>query len=92
MIFLPALLLVAGTLPFWQDLRQQPAAQSALRGANAAVVGVLLAALIHPVGTAGLTSPATAGIALAALAALGHGRLPVWAIVGLAAVAGAWLA
>jgi chromate transporter len=92
MIFLPALLLVAGTLPFWQDLRHQPAAQSAMRGANAAVVGVLLAALIHPVGTAGLTSPATAGIALAALAALWHGRMPAWAIVGLAAGAGAWLA
>jgi chromate transporter len=92
MIFLPALLLVAGTLPFWQDLRHQPAAQSAMRGANAAVVGLLLAALIHPVGTAGITSPATGGISLAALAALFSGRIPVWAIVGLAAGAGAWLA
>lgn len=91
MIFLPALLLVAGTLPFWQQLRHHPAAQSAMRGANAAVVGVLLAALIHPVGTAGITGPMTGGIALAALAALLSGRLPVWAIVGLAAVAGAWL-
>ena len=52
-IFLPALLLVAGALPFWQTLRGRPAAQAALRGANAAVVGVLLAALYHPVGTAG---------------------------------------
>src|SRR4051812_4232635 len=75
-IFLPALLLVAGALPFWRTLRHQAAAQAALRGANATVVGVLLAALWNPVGTAGLTSVATGGIAVVAWAALQFGKIP----------------
>ncbi|MBI4273284.1 MAG: chromate efflux transporter, partial [Rhizobiales bacterium] len=54
-IFLPSFLLVAGALPFWDDLRRRPAAQSILRGVNAAVVGLLLAALYNPVWTAGIT-------------------------------------
>jgi chromate transporter len=91
-LFLPALLLVAGALPFWQALRQRPGAQAALRGANAAVVGVLLAALVHPVGTAGVTDWRSAGVAGAAFAALQFLRAPAWAVVGAAAVAGALLA
>jgi len=90
-IFLPALLLVAGALPFWSALRRRPAAQAALRGANAAVVGVLLAALIHPVGTAGITDGRTLGLAAAALVALLSGRVPTWAVVGTAAALGAGL-
>jgi chromate transporter len=90
-IFLPALLLVAGTLPFWQALRSRPAAQAALRGANAAVVGLLLAALIHPVGTAGLTDGRSAGLAVAAFVLLQLARAPAWAVVGGAAAAGALL-
>ncbi|MFX8809265.1 chromate transporter, partial [Acinetobacter baumannii] len=50
-IFLPGLLLVTGMLPFWQALRRRPLAQAAMRGANAAVVGVLAAALYQPVWT-----------------------------------------
>ncbi|HEX2861480.1 MAG TPA: chromate efflux transporter [Lacunisphaera sp.] len=90
-VFLPALLLVAGTLPFWQRLRTHRAAQAALRGANAAVVGILLAALIHPVGTAGLTGGASVALAAAVLVLLQVARLPSWAAVGGAAVAGALL-
>jgi chromate transporter len=44
-VFVPSFLLVAGALPFWEDLRRRPWAQSTLRGVNAAVVGLLLAAL-----------------------------------------------
>ena len=80
-IFLPALLLVAGTLPFWQTLRHRPGARAAMRGANAAVVGVLLAALWHPVGTSGITSWAAGVIALVALVALLSGKIPAWAVV-----------
>lgn len=91
-IFLPALLLVAGTLPFWQTLRHRLGAQAALRGANAAVVGVLLAALWRPVGTAGIASLATGGIAAGAFAALQFARIPAWAVVLAAAGLGALVA
>lgn len=91
-IFLPALLLVTGTLPFWARLRHRAAAQAALRGANAAVVGVLFAALWHPVGTAGITSAATGAIAVAAWLALEFGKLPAWAVVIGAAAIGALVA
>src|SRR5262245_45867821 len=55
-IFLPSFLLVIGALPFWEELRRRAAAQAALAGVNAAVVGLLLAALYNPVWTAGITS------------------------------------
>jgi chromate transporter len=90
-IFLPALLLVAGALPFWQTLRHQPGAQAALRGANAAVVGVLLAAFYHPVCTAGLTGGRTVALAAAGFIALQSGKIPVWAVVVAAAALGGLL-
>lgn len=89
-IFLPAFLLVAGALPFWETLRQRDAVQRAMAGVNAAVVGVLLAALYDPVWTSAIHSTADFGLALAAFGLLVYARLsPVW-VVGLAAVAG-WL-
>ena len=88
-IFLPGLLLVAGALPFWSALRHQPAAQAALRGANATVVGVLLAALWHPVGTAGIVDAGTMVLAAGGFAALLSGKIPPWAVVIAAAGAGA---
>ncbi len=88
-IFLPALLLVAGALPFWSALRHRPGAQAALRGANAAVVGVLLAALIHPVGTAGIVDAGTLVAAVGGCLALWSGKVPAWAVVIAAAGAGA---
>ena len=90
-IFLPALLLVAGALPFWQTLRHQPGAQAALRGANATVVGVLLAAFYNPVWTAGITSGRSLGLAAAAFVALLPGKIPVWAVVPALASLGNWL-
>ncbi len=87
-IFLPGLLLVAAVLPFWQTLRTDPRAQAALRGANAAVVGLLLAALIHPIGTAALGDWRDVALAAAAFAALLVPRVPAWAVVAACATAG----
>lgn len=75
-IFLPAALLVIGIMPFWDRLRQHPMAASALAGANAAVVGILAAALYNPVFTAGIQGPGTMGIAAAAFVALQSFKLP----------------
>jgi len=91
-IFLPAWLLIGGALPFWNFLRARAGVQTALRGANAAVVGVLLAALVRPVGTEGITGAPDAFAALAAFALLEFARVPSWAVVLLAAAAGSWLA
>ena len=90
-IFLPAWLLVGGALPFWHRLRTRRWAQAALAGANAAVVGVLLAALYHPVFTESVHAPRDVGVALLAFGLLEHWRAPPWAVVGLCAAAGQWL-
>ncbi len=88
-IFLPGLLLVYGVLPFWDRLRRKRQARGALYGVNAAVVGVLGAALYQPIWTSTILSPLDAALALLAFAALTVARLPVIAVVALAAVAGA---
>ena len=88
-IFLPGLLLVPAALPVWDRLRHRRAAQAALRGANAAVVGLLLAALISPVGAPALRDAPSAAIALAAFALLLTPRVPSWLIVAACAAAGA---
>jgi chromate transporter len=87
-IFLPGLLLVAAVLPVWQQLRANPRAQAALRGANAAVVGLLLAALIHPIGAAALADWRSTALAAVAFGALQFPRVPAWAVVLATAVAG----
>ncbi|MGJ7608366.1 chromate efflux transporter [Variovorax sp. LT1R20] len=89
-IFLPAALLVIGALPFWETLRQRDGIQRAMAGVNAAVVGVLLAALYDPVWTSAIHSPADFGLALAAFGLLVYARLSPVLVVALAAVAG-WL-
>jgi chromate transporter len=89
-IFLPGLLLVLGAWPFWQRLRGQPAAQAALRGANAAVVGVLAAAFCRPVLPAGVTDARSLALALALFAGLQWAKVPAWAAVAASAAAG-WL-
>ena len=78
-IFLPAALLVIGVMPFWDRIRSQPAAPLALSGANAAVVGILAAALYNPVFTAGITGAGTMAIAAAAFVALQEWKVPAWA-------------
>jgi len=91
-IFLPSFLLVVGALPFWDALRASPAAQSMLAGVNAAVVGLLLAALYNPVWTSAIRGPADFGLALAAFALLAFWRAPPWLVVVLTAAGGAALA
>lgn len=88
-IFLPGLLLVPAALPVWDRLRHRRAAQAALRGANAAVVGLLLAALISPVGAPALRDVPSAAIAFAAFALLLTPRVPSWLVVAACAAAGA---
>ena len=90
-IFLPSFLLVIGVLPFWDGLRRRPQAQAALRGVNAAVVGLLLAALYDPVWTSGIRTPADFALAAAALLLLAFWQLPPWLVVIVTALAGAGL-
>jgi chromate transporter len=89
-IFVPAFLLVAGALPFWEALRQRDGVQRAMGGINAAVVGVLGAALYDPVWTSAIHSRADFGLALAAFGLLVYARLSPVLVVALAALAG-WL-
>lgn len=91
-IFLPSFLLVVGALPFWEDLRRTPTAQAALKGVNAAVVGLLLAALYHPVWTAGIFGAADFALAAAAFLLLFMWRTPPWLVVVLSAIAGGLVA
>ncbi len=90
-IFLPGLLLLVGALPFWDALRLRPAPRAALRGVNAAVVGILAAALYDPVWRSAIDGPADAALALGALLLLTVLRLPPWAVVVATGLAGAAL-
>jgi chromate transporter len=91
-IFLPAFLLGLGALPFWDALRSQPAAQAALKGVNAAVVGLLLAALYNPVWTSGIASAGDFALGIAAFLLLFMWQTPPWLVVVLCAAGGAALA
>lgn len=91
-IFLPSFLLVIGVLPFWEDVRSRPSFRAALLGINAAVVGLLLAALYHPVSTSAIRAPADFALALGAFGLLVLWKLPAWLVVVLTALAGAVLA
>jgi chromate transporter len=91
-IFLPSFFLVVGALPFWDAVRARPDFQSALRGINAAVVGLLLAALYNPVWTSAIFGPADFALAIAAFGLLMFWKAPPWLVVILSAVAGAALA
>jgi chromate transporter len=90
-LFLPAMLLVVGVMPFWDRVRAHPAAFSALAGVNAAVVGVLFAALYDPVATSAIRDVGDAALALAAFALLVLGRAPPVAVVAGCALVGAVL-
>ncbi|MFQ5958955.1 MAG: chromate efflux transporter [Alphaproteobacteria bacterium] len=90
--FLPSFLLVLGVLPFWEALRRRAAAQSAMRGVNAAVVGLLLAALYDPVWTSAIGGPADVALAVVAFGLLALWKLPPWLVVGLCGGAGALMA
>ncbi|HMO56357.1 MAG TPA: chromate efflux transporter [Roseiflexaceae bacterium] len=90
-IFLSSWLLIVGALPFWDVLRSRADIQAALRGINAAVVGLLLAALYQPVWTSAIAGPADMALALGAFALLVFWKVPPWLVVVLAAIGGAVL-
>ena len=91
-IFLPSFFLVAGVLPFWERLRRVARVRRALMGVNAAVVGLLLAALYDPVWTSAIRAPEDFALAVGAFVLLAIWRVPPWAVVALAAGAGAVIA
>ncbi|MCC7371542.1 MAG: chromate efflux transporter [Chloroflexi bacterium] len=90
-IFLPSFFLVVGALPFWETARSQPAFQSALKGINAAVVGLLGAALYTPVFTSAIVTTPDLMLALLAFGLLMYWKTPPWLVVVLTALGGAAL-
>jgi chromate transporter len=89
-IFLPAWLLIGGALPFWHGLRAKGWAQAALAGANASVVGILLAALYTPLMTEGIRAKADVAAALVAFGLLEKWKVPPWLVVVSMAAIGQW--
>ncbi len=89
-IFAPSFLLVAGVLPFWEQLRRNTRIRAALTGVNAAVVGLLLGALYNPVWTSAIRDPSDFGLGLMAFVALMYWKLPPWLVV-LACAAAGWI-
>jgi chromate transporter len=87
-IFLPSFLLVWGVLPFWDAVRTSAVVRRSLTGINAAVVGILLAALVTPVWTSAVATPLDAGLAVAAAVVLIALRVPPWALVAALALIG----
>jgi len=87
-IFLPGLLLLVGTLPFWDSFRTRPSAQAAMRGANAAVVGILGAALYDPVWTSAIQGPKDFALAASGFVQLTAWKAPPWMIVALMVAGG----
>jgi chromate transporter len=91
-IFLPGMLALMAALPFWRALRALGTAQAAVRGVNAAVVGLLGAALYNPVWTSAVRAPVDAAVAAAAFALLAVWRAPPLVVALAAAAAGVGLA
>lgn len=87
-IFLPAFLLILGTLPFWDALRSNSKIKGALIGVNAAVVGILLSALYHPIWTSSIHSPIDFALAAILFSMLAYWRLPPWIVVATGAIGG----
>lgn len=88
-IFAPSLLLIVGMLPFWDALRRLRAVRKALLGINAAVVGLLLAALYDPVWTSAILAPGDFALALGAFTLLAFWKVAPWLVVVLTA-GGGW--
>ncbi len=86
MVFLPGFLLVVGTVPFWSAVRGNATWASILKGINAAVVGLVLAALYTPVWTSAITGPRDFVLGLAAFLLLVFWRTPPWLVVLLGAL------
>ena len=90
-IFLPSFLLVIGILPLWDRLRSVARFRGAIAGVNAAVVGLLLAALYDPVWITAIHAPSDVALGLAAFGMLAWWKLPPWLVVLLGAATGAAL-
>jgi chromate transporter len=80
-IFAPSFMLIAAALPFWEVLRRNVRLRAALAGVNAAVVGLLLAALYDPVWTGAIDAPRDFALAMLAFVALMFWRWPPWSVV-----------
>jgi chromate transporter len=88
-LLLPGMLLVYGMLPFWDAIRTRPAAQAAMRGTNAAVVGILATALYNPVWTSAVLTPRDFALALGGFLLLTVWKVAPWIVVVLLAAIGA---
>jgi chromate transporter len=91
-IFLPGVLVLMGTLPFWEAFRRRSWAQAVMRGVNAAVVGLLGAALYNPVWTTSVKGPGDFGIALVGFVLLTTWQTPPLVVVAISAIGGMALA
>ncbi len=87
-IFLPAFLLIIGSLPFWDALRTNPKIKGALLGVNASVVGILISALYTPIWTSSIKSSIDFVLAAILFFMLVYWKLPPWVIVVTGAVGG----
>src|SRR5690625_1702625 len=87
-IFLPAFLLILGTLPFWDSLRSNPKIKGALMGVNATVVGILISALYQPIWTSSILAPIDFALAAVLFSMLVFWKLPPWMIVVTGALGG----
>lgn len=87
-IFLPAFLLILGTLPFWDSLRRNPKINGALMGVNAAVVGILISAFYYPIWTSSILTPIDFAFAAILFSMLVYWKIPPWIVVLTGAVGG----
>ncbi|WP_368654274.1 chromate transporter [Ornithinibacillus sp. 4-3] len=87
-IFLPAFLLIIGTLPFWDQIRKNNKMKAAFMGVNAAVVGILIAAFYHPIWTSAILEPIDFAFAAILFSLLMYWKLPIWLIVIIGALGG----
>lgn len=87
-VFLPGFLILLGVIPFWDGFRKRESAQALMRGANAAVVGILGAALYDPVFTSAIVGPYQFALALTCFVLLTAWKAPPWIIVLVAAAGG----
>ncbi|GGA19803.1 chromate efflux transporter [Neptunicoccus cionae] len=90
-LFLPGFLLLTGVLPFWQSLRSRPSVRNMMQGANAAVVGILGAALYSPVFTSAISGMPDLALAVGCFVLLMIWKTPPWAVVAFAACGGVLL-
>jgi chromate transporter len=90
-VFLPALLLILGALPFWDQLRNNPKIKGAIMGVNAAVIGILISALYHPIWTSSILAPMDFALAALLFSMLSYWKLPPWMIVITGALGGTLL-